>query len=154
MSEQRPMSQSRTIQSKLVLPADTNHLETIFGGHVLSHIDEIGAIAAMKHCNEITVTASIDSVDFLSPARLGDVLELEAIVTSTGRSSMEVFVKVHSMNLLKNEKRLTTESFLTMVAMDQNGRSKPVPGVYPETEEEMKLYEIGLKRRQDRKKRR
>lgn len=151
MPDQRPMSQSRTIQSKLVLPADTNHLETIFGGHVLAYIDEIGAIAAMKHCNEITVTASIDSVDFLSPARLGDVLELEAVVTSTGRSSMEVFVKVHSMDLIKNEKRLTTQSFLTMVAMDQNGRSKPVPDVYPETEEEMELYEIGLKRRQNRK---
>lgn len=152
MIEERPMSQSRTIQSKLVMPADTNHLETIFGGHVLACIDEIGAIAAMKHCNDIIVTASIDSVDFLSPARLGDVLELEAVVTSTGRSSMEVFVKVYSMNLLKNEKRLTTQSFLTMVAMDQNGKTKPVPGVYPETEEEMKLYESGLKRRQERKK--
>lgn len=152
MIDERPMSQSRTIQSKLVMPADTNHLETIFGGHVLAYIDEIGAIAAMKHCNDIIVTASIDSVDFLSPARLGDVLELEAVVTSTGRSSMEVFVKVYSMDLVRNKKRLTTESFLTMVAMDQNGKTKPVPGVYPETDEEMKLYEIGLKRRQERKK--
>lgn len=152
MLEQRPMSQSRTIQSKLVLPADTNHLETIFGGHVLANIDEIGAIAAMKHCNETTVTASIDSVDFLYPAKLGDVLELEAVVTSTGRSSMEVFVKVYSMDLLKNEKRLTTQSFLTMVAMHKDGHAIPVPGVYPETDEEMELFEIGLKRRRNRKK--
>ncbi|MBW9235676.1 acyl-CoA thioesterase, partial [Leptospira santarosai] len=73
----------RTIQTHLVLPPDTNHHETIFGGRVLSYIDEIGAITAMKHCNMPVVTASIDSVDFLSSARVGDVLEMEAIVSST-----------------------------------------------------------------------
>ena len=101
MTESRPMSQSRTIQTKLVLPPDTNHLHTIFGGKVLAYIDEIADITAMKHSKTAVVTASIDSVDFLSSARVGDVLELEAIVTSTGRTSMEVFVTVHSMNLLQ-----------------------------------------------------
>ena len=125
MTENRPMGQSRTIQTKLVLPPDTNHLQTIFGGKVLAYIDEIADIAAMKHSKTAVVTASIDSVDFVSSARVGDVLELEAVVTSTGRTSMEVFVSVHSMNLLTGETKLTTESFLTMVAMDSN--NKPTP---------------------------
>ena len=151
MKENRAMGKSRTIQTKLVLPPDTNHLQTIFGGQVLAYIDEIAAITAMKHSKRAVVTASIDSVDFLSSARVGDVLELEAIVTSTGRSSMEVFVSVHSMNLLTGETKLTTESFLTMVAMDENNKSTPVPGIFPETEEEKSLFETGPARRAHRK---
>lgn len=150
MQNERPMSVSRTIQSKIVLPPNTNHLQTIFGGQVLAYIDEIAAISAMKHCNEIVVTASIDSVDFLSPAVLGDVLELEGVVIGTGRTSLEVFVKVHSTNLLIGERKLTTESYLTMVAKDENGKSTPVPSVYAETPEEEKLLEIGKRRREER----
>ncbi|MFS0689492.1 acyl-CoA thioesterase [Sporosarcina sp. Marseille-Q4943] len=153
--EQRPMSQSRTITTKLVLPPDTNHMQTIFGGKVLAYIDEIAAITAMKHSNKAAaVTASIDSVDFLSSAKVGDILELEAVVSSTGRTSMEVFVTVHSMDLLTGEKKLTTESFLTMVAMDENNKPTPVPGVYPETEAEKRLAETGPARRNHRKLRR
>jgi len=151
MQEKRPMGQSRTIQTKLVLPPDTNHLQTIFGGKVLAYIDEIADIAAMKHSKKAVVTASIDSVDFVSSARVGDVLELEAIVTSTGRTSMEVFVSVHSMNLLTGETKLTTESFLTMVAMDENNKPTPVPGIYPETEVEKSLFETAPARREHRK---
>ncbi len=119
MTKTISMSQSRTIQTHLVLPPDTNHHDTIFGGKVLSYIDEIAAITAMKHCRNAVVTASIDSVDFLSSARVGDVLELEAVVSFTGRTSMEVYVRVQSMNLLTSETKLTTESFLTFVAIDK-----------------------------------
>lgn len=151
MQENRPMSQSRTIQTKLVLPPDTNHLQTIFGGQVLAYIDEIAAITAMKHSKTAVVTASIDSVDFVSSARVGDVLELEAIVSSTGRTSMEVFVSVHSMNLLTGVTKLTTESFLTMVAMDEKNKPVVVPGIFPETDAEKSLYETGPARREHRK---
>ncbi|MCG7343449.1 acyl-CoA thioesterase [Sporosarcina sp. ACRSL] len=153
--EQRPMSYSRTIVTKLVLPPDTNHMQTIFGGKVLAYIDEIAAIAAMKHSNRAAaVTASIDSVDFLSSAKVGDVLELEAVVSSTGRTSMEVFVTVHSRDLVTGATKLTTESFLTMVAMDENNKPTPVPGIYPETEAEKRLFETGPARREHRKLRR
>ena len=147
------MSQSKTIQTHLILPPDTNHHQTIFGGKVLAYIDEIADIAAMKHAKLAVVTASIDSVDFLSSAKVGDVLELMAIVSSTGRSSMEVYVRVTSMNLLTGEEKLTTESYLTMVAVDENGKSIPVPGIYPETEDEILLFESGAARREHRKKR-
>ncbi|MGP4081991.1 acyl-CoA thioesterase [Pseudalkalibacillus sp. R45] len=153
MEEAYPVERSRIIQTKLVLPPDTNHLQTIFGGKVLSYIDEIAALSAMKHSNSVVVTASIDSVDFLSSAKVGDALGLEAFVTSTGRTSMEVYVKVFSSNLLTDEKTLTTESFLTMVAVDSAGKPMPVPKVIPETPEERRLYQTAPARKENRKRR-
>ncbi|ARD48202.1 acyl-CoA thioesterase [Sporosarcina sp. P37] len=155
MSERKPMGESRTIQSKLVLPPDTNHIQSIFGGKVLAYIDEIAAICAMKHGGtRAAITASIDSVDFVSPALLGDMIELEAIVTSVGRTSMEVFVSVHSKNLVTGEVKLTTESFCTMVAVDDANRPIPVADVYPETEAERRLFDSAPARRELRQQRR
>lgn len=149
-----PMSQSRTIQTRLVLPPDTNHHQSIFGGKVLAYIDEIAAIAAMKHAQSEVVTASIDSVDFFSPAFAGDMLEFEAFVTSTGRTSMEVYVRVVSRNLKKGTKLLTTESFVSMVAIDDEGNPSDVPAVVPETEFEKHLFDTGSVRLEHRKQKR
>ncbi|ERN52789.1 acyl-CoA thioesterase [Alkalihalophilus marmarensis] len=153
MTTSHPTSYSRTIQTRLVLPPDTNHLKTIFGGQVLSYIDEIAAITAMKHAGSVVVTASIDSVDFLSSATVGDVLELESFITSTGRTSMEVFVKVHSTNLLTGVKTLTTKSFLTMVAVDDQKKPLPVASILPETDEEKQLFKTAAARKDNRLKR-
>ncbi|HLR09361.1 MAG TPA: acyl-CoA thioesterase [Bacillota bacterium] len=144
---------TKTVQTRLVMPPDTNHLDTIFGGKVLAYIDEIAALTAMKHAGSAVVTASIDSVDFLSSAKIGDSLTLEAFVTYTGTSSMEVYVKVTAHDLIKNEEKLTTESFLTMVAVNEAGKPIPVPGVFPESEEEKELYESApfRKRRRERR---
>ncbi|WP_223700478.1 acyl-CoA thioesterase [Sutcliffiella deserti] len=143
-------NQSRTIQTKLVLPPDTNHMGTIFGGVILSYIDEIAAISAMKHSRNVVVTASIDQVTFLSSAEVGDILTLEAVVTSTGRTSMEVFVKVESENLETSEKTTTTTSFLTMVAKNREGIPTPVPGVIPETDVEKELFRNAEERKKKR----
>lgn len=144
---------SKTIQTRLVLPPDTNHLNTIFGGKVLAYIDEIAALTAMKHSSSAVVTASIDSVDFLSSAKVGDSLTLEAYVTYTGTSSMEVYVKVTAHDLIRNKVTLTTESFLTMVAVNEKGKPVPVPKVSPKTEEEKQLYATAPARRENRKRR-
>ncbi|WP_113926945.1 acyl-CoA thioesterase [Bacillus sp. P14.5] len=141
---------SRTIVTRLVLPPDTNHMGTIFGGTVLSYIDEIAAISAMKHSRKVVVTASIDTVNFLSSAVVGDILTLEACVVSTGRTSMEVFVKVESEDLESGRKTLTTTSILTMVAKDKEGRPTPVPGVIPQTAEEKRLLKTAQQRKQHR----
>lgn len=146
----KPISESRTLQTRLVLPANTNHIGTIFGGNVLAYIDEIAAIAAMKHAESTVVTASIDSVNFVSSARTGDVLNLEAIVTYTGTTSMEVYVRVSAHNLLENREQLTTESFLTMVAVDGEGHPQKVPEVYPETAEEIRLHRTAPARKKHR----
>lgn len=151
MNNALPMSNSRSYQTHLVLPPDTNHHHSIFGGKVLAYIDEMAAITAMKHAKEQVVTASFDSVDFVSPAYVGDILELEAMVTSTGRTSMEVYVRVISRNIKTGEKKLTTESFVTMVAIGEDGKPVGVPAVYPETEEEKRLFETGGARQELRK---
>ncbi|MGD6832993.1 acyl-CoA thioesterase [Sutcliffiella halmapala] len=143
-------NQSRTIQTRLVLPPDTNHMGTIFGGVILSYIDEIAAITAMKHSRNVVVTASIDQVTFLSPAKVGDILTLEAIVASTGRTSMEIFVKVENENYETGEKTTTTTSFLTMVAKGKDGKPTPVPGVIPETEAEKMLFNSASERKMKR----
>jgi acyl-CoA hydrolase len=144
-------NQSYTVQTRLVIPPDTNHIDTIFGGQVLSFIDEIAAITAMRHSNSVVVTASIDSVNFVGSAKVGDILILQAFVASTGRTSMEVYVEVFSENLLKKEKKLTTTSFLTMVAVDKDGKPSAVPGVVPETEQQKLLFETAAVRREQRK---
>lgn len=142
---------SRTKITKLVLPPDTNHLGTIFGGKVLAYIDEIAAIAAMKHSKQVVVTASIDTVSFHSSAKVGDILTLEATVISTGKTSMEVYVKVECEHLETGKKSLTTTSLLTMVAINDEGIPVPVPEVKPKTEVEKQLSEQAKKRREKRK---
>ncbi|EPR28942.1 Acyl-CoA hydrolase [Geobacillus sp. WSUCF1] len=137
------VEQSKTIQMRLVLPSDTNHLGTIFGGTVLAYIDEIAAISAMRHARKAVVTVSIDKVDFISSAKVGDILKLEAFVYSTGRTSMKVFVKVETEDLFTGEHHLTTTCFLTMVAIDQNKKPTPVPKVIISEQEEqiVQLYQ-------------
>jgi len=151
MEKAVPMKRSHTVQTKLVLPGDTNPHQSIFGGRVLYFIDEIASIASMKHSAGQIVTASIDSVDFISPVFMGEVMELEAMVTSTGRSSMEVYVRVTSRNLTTLEEKLTTESFVTTVGIDDNGKSREVPAVYPETEREKALFTSAPARKEHRK---
>ncbi|WP_099156686.1 acyl-CoA thioesterase [Virgibacillus ndiopensis] len=151
--EKIAIQETKTVQTRLVLPPDTNHLDTIFGGKVLAYIDEIAALTAMKHAKSAVVTASIDSVDFLSSAKVGDSLTLEAFVTYTGTSSMEVYVKVTAHDLIRSEERLTTESFLTMVAVNEKGKPIPVPKVFPKTEEERRLYTTAPSRKESRKRR-
>lgn len=150
MAEQLPASISRTKQTKLVLPPNTNHMGTIFGGTVLSYIDEIAAITAMKHSKQAVVTASIDTVNFLSSAKVGDILNLEGVVISTGRTSMEVYVKVDCQNIETGKKTVTTTAILTMVAVNKDGKPTPVCGVTPETEEEKKLFQNAQKRKERR----
>lgn len=154
MTNTLPMSFSKTHQTRLIMPSETNHHKSIFGGQVLWYIDEIAALAAMKHSKGEVVTASIDSVDFISSAYAGDVLDLESIVTSTGRTSMEVYVRVVCRDLKSGAERLTTESFVTIVAIDENGKPRPVVGVHPETDTEKRLFETASYRREYRKKKR
>jgi acyl-CoA hydrolase len=145
--------ESRTIQASLVQPSDTNYHGTIFGGTMMAYIDEVAAIAAMRHARRPVVTASIDSIDFLAPVKMGHSICLEAFVSSTGRTSMEIFVKVVSENLQTGERVLTATSFLTFVALDEEGKPTDVPAVVPETEEEQYLMASAEERKKMRKER-
>lgn len=144
---------SRTIQASLVQPSDTNYHGTIFGGTMMAYIDEVAAIAAMRHSRRPVVTASIDSIDFLAPVKMGHSICLEAFVSATGRTSMEVFVKVISENLQTGDRVLTATSFLTFVALDEEGNPTEVPTIVPETEEEKRLMASAEERKKMRKER-
>ena len=123
--------ESRAIKASMVLPPDTNHYGTMFGGKVMSYIDDIAAIAAMRHARTSVVTASTDSVDFLHPIRNGQSVCLEAFVTWTRRTSVEVFVKVVAEDMLSGERTVCATSFVTFVAIDINGEKQMVPAVVP-----------------------
>ncbi|MEC0246692.1 acyl-CoA thioesterase [Paenibacillus chitinolyticus] len=151
--EAKPTSISRSIMTEVIFPLDTNYHGTVFGGKIMEYIDKIATIASMRHCRRGVVTASSDSLDFLSPVHLGEAIELEAFVSWTHRSSMEVYVRVVAENMFTGERRTTATSFITFVALDDEGRPTPVPAVIPETEREMRLYESAPARYEARRKR-
>ncbi|MFC0560418.1 acyl-CoA thioesterase [Halalkalibacter alkalisediminis] len=147
-------SESRTVLTDLVLPPDTNYHGTIFGGNVMAYIDKVASIAAMRHARTMVVTASSDSLDFISPIRTGEAICVEGYVSYTRKTSMEIFVKVEAEDLLTGEHRLTATSYLTFVALDNQGKPTAVPPVIPETEDEVWHFEGAEERFQQRKKRR
>ncbi len=151
--EGKPARLSRTVMTDLVLPPDTNNHGTVFGGNVMAYIDKIASIASMRHARKPVVTASSDSLDFLKPVKIGEAICLEAFVTWTHNTSMEVYVKVESENLLTGEVNVTATSYLTFVALGSDGRPTQVPPVIPESEEEKWHYETAPARYQMRKQR-
>jgi acyl-CoA hydrolase len=152
--EKRWVRESRCYKTSRVFPPDVNNHNTLFGGKLMAYIDDIASIAATKHCRRSVVTASTDSVDFLHPIRPSDSVCLESFVTWTGKTSMEVFVKVIKEDLLSGERKIAATSFLTFVALDDNKKPVPVPAVVPETEEEFKLHETAPQRAEARRIRR
>jgi acyl-CoA hydrolase len=154
MSNSKYCRESLTIKTSIVFPPDTNMHGTMFGGKLMAYIDDVAAIAAMRHARQSVVTASSDSVDFLYPIYEGNSVCLEGFVSYTGRSSMEVFVKVVAENMLTGERQVCAVSFLTFVAIDKEGKPVPVPEVIPQSEEEKHLYDTAKDRLEIRKRRR
>lgn len=151
----KPPRLSAVEVTEMVLPNDANTLGNMLGGRVLHHIDMAAAMAAIRHAGNPCVTASFDSVDFLTPIHIGEVCILRAKVTWAGRTSIEVYVEVFAENLLSGERRHTTTAFTTFVALDPaTGKPAAVPPVLPETDEEKQRFEAALRRRDERLRRR
>lgn len=140
--------ESYTTMTEMVLPNDTNTLNNLMGGRLMYFMDVVSAIAALKHCNRVVVTASVDNISFKEPIPLGSVITLQAKVTRAFNSSMEVYVEVFAENPVKQTRIKTNSAFFTFVAVDQVGNPINVPELIPETEEEKALYEGALRRRQ------
>lgn len=139
---------SFTIMNELVLPNDTNTLNNLMGGRLLHWMDIAAAISAQKHCNRIVVTASVDNVSFKQPIKLGDVITIEAKVTRSFNTSVEVRLDVWAENIPSGSRVKSNEAYYTFVAVDQSGRTIPVPELKPETEDEIELFAGALRRRQ------
>lgn len=141
-------AESLTIMTELVLPNDTNVFGNLMGGRLMYWMDIAAALSAQKHCNAPVVTASVDNISFENPIKLGNVVHIEAKVTRAFTSSMEIHLKVWGEDLQQQYKYKSNEAYYTFVALDPNRRPRVVPALEPETEEETKLFEGALRRRQ------
>ena len=136
--------------TELVLPNDTNTFGNLMGGRLMYWMDIAAALSALKHCAAPVVTASVDNISFENPIKLGNVVHIEAKVTRAFKSSMEVHLMVWGEDAVQQYRYKSNEAYLTFVALDPNGKPRTVNQLVPETEEEQKLFEGALRRRQVR----
>lgn len=147
----KPPRLSMVEMTEVVLPNDANPLGNMLGGRLLHLIDMAAAVSAIRHAGHPCVTASFDSVDFLTPIHVGEACILKAKATWVGRTSLEVSVDVFAENLLTGVRRHATSAFTTFVAMDEaTGKPVVVPPLAPETDEERQEFERAAARRTQR----
>ena len=144
------VSDSQHETSEIMMPQHANNLGHVFGGVILSMMDRTAAVAAIRHARGSCVTVSVDRVDFREPIHLGDLVIMKASVNYTGRTSMEIGVRVDCENLIDGVRRHTNSCYLTFVAVDRNGRPVDVPAVIPQTEDEKRRYAAAEARRRRR----
>lgn len=142
-----PVRESISEYAELALPNDTNSLGTLLGGKVMHLADLAAALAAMRHARSTVVTASIDSMTFLHPIRVGQLAIARSSVNRVFNTSMEVGVKILVEDLVTGETRHTSSAYLTFVAIDAHGGRVPVRPVIPESDEEKRRYEEAGERR-------
>jgi acyl-CoA hydrolase len=147
----KAVSASRSEMAEVVLPAQTNPLGKLLGGHVMHLVDIAAAMAAHRHSNSYVVTASVDYIDFRNSVSLGEIVMLKSQVNRVFHTSMEVGVEVYSENVLTGERKHTTSAYVTFVAIDEKThRPKPVRPLLVKTLEEKRRYEEAAARRKAR----
>jgi acyl-CoA hydrolase len=151
--ETKAIKDTQVIMHELVLPNDTNLLGNVLGGRVMHLMDMCAAMSAYKHARTAVVTASVDQLDFLAPVKMGDIMILKSSVNYTGKSSMEVGVRIESENPKTGSIYHTSSAYLTFVSLNDNGKPQGVPMVTPETDVEKQRFEEGRARHEERKRR-
>lgn len=151
--ETKAIKDTQVIMHELVLPNDTNLLGNVLGGRVMHLMDMCAAMSAYKHARTAVVTASVDQLDFLAPVKMGDIMILKSSVNYTGKSSMEVGVRIESENPKTGSIYHTSSAYLTFVSLNDNGKPQGVPMVNPETDVEKQRFEEGRARHEERKRR-
>lgn len=146
--EGKRIADSKVTLTKLMLPSDANLQGNVHGGVVMSLVDQAGAIVAARHSRQNVVTAVIDSMTFLNPVHIGDLVIVEAALQYVGHTSMEVAVRVDAEKWRTGERSHTSSAYAVYVALDDEGKPTPVPPLILETEEEKKNWE-GAKARQE-----
>ncbi len=136
---------------RIVLPGDTNIHNALYGGRLVEWIDNVASIVAIRHSRRRTVTGSIDSLFFLSPINMGDIVYLQSRINFTTNSTMEVEVDVESEEGITGTKKFTTKAYLTYVAVDLDGHPTAVPQLLLETDDEHRRFDEGQVRSESRK---
>lgn len=150
MEEAKRVSDSVTRQVQIVSQSSLNGYHRLFGGRLMEWIDIVAAVVARRHSGKNVTTASVDSLIFKKSAYANDTIVLKGFITYVGTTSMEVCVQTFAEHLDGKREEINT-AFLVMVAIDEAGQPVAVPKLVCETEEEKRLYESGLKRREYRK---
>lgn len=148
--EGKSVNESRSEYSELALPNDANGLGNVLGGKVMHLVDLAAAMAAIRHARKPAVTASVDSLHFLHPVRIGQLILLRSSVNRVFRTSMEVGVKVETEDLMTGRRLHTCSAYLTFVALDENRKATEIPSVIPENEEDQRRYREAGERREYR----
>ena len=141
LPESRPMSYSRGEISTFVMPHMQNVLGDLFGGQLLTLVDQAAAVAAIRHAGGPAVTASIDRVDFREAIHLGELVTCIATVDFVGNSSMDITVEVHAEQIHTGERRHTHTAHVVFVAIDESGKPRRVPRLEASTAEEQERFE-------------
>ncbi len=144
------VEESSILMAQVMNPQDANPAGNVHGGFIMKLIDTAAGAAAIKHSRSNCVTASVDRLDFHNPVFIGDLVTLRSGLNYTGKSSMEVGVRVESQNLLTGEIRHTVSAYMTLVALDKNGKPIAVPPLILETPEEQRRNREALARREAR----
>jgi uncharacterized protein (TIGR00369 family) len=139
---------SQTTITELMIPSYANFGGKIHGGILLSLMDKVAFACASKHSSGYCVTVSVDTVDFLQPIEVGELVAVIATVHYVGNSSMVIGIKIIAENVYTSTVRHTNTSYFTMVSKDQSDKLKKVPGLILETKEEVKNFMDALKRKQ------
>lgn len=148
MSKTKKASETLAVMTEFVLPNDTNTLGNLMGGKLLHWLDICAAISAHRLCRRVVVTAAVNNVSFSNPIKLGDIVTLEAKVSRSFSSSMEVVIDVFVEDHRTGVKKQCNNAIYTFVAVDQMGNPIGVPGLVPESAEEKERYDAALRRRQ------
>ena len=140
MEEFKTVKSSRVTISQLMLPSYTNFSGKIHGGYLLSLLDQIAFACASKYSGNYCVTASVDTVDFLNPIEVGELVTLKASVNYVGNSSMIVGIRVEAENIQTGKLKHCNSSYFTMVAKDASGKNIKVPGLILSNNEDIRRF--------------
>ena len=151
--KKKTVKNTHVIMHELILPNDTNLLGNVLGGRVMHLMDMCAAMSAYKHARTAVVTASVDRLDFLAPAKMGEIMILKSSVNYTGKSSMEVGVRIESENPKSGDIYHTSSAYLTFVSLNGNGKPKRVDNINPENDNEIRRFNEGKVRHEERKER-
>ena len=145
---QKTPSESKTIQTEIVLPNDTNNLNNLMGGRLLHWMDIVAAVTAQRHSGRTCVTASVNNVSFGHPIPQASIVTLEANISRSFNSSMEVIIDVWTEDMQSGIKTKCNEAIYTFVAVGNMNKPTAVPKVLPETKKEKERFDAALRRRQ------
>ncbi|PWB61462.1 MAG: acyl-CoA thioesterase [Deltaproteobacteria bacterium] len=148
----KPVSASRLALSQVMTPLDANVSGNVHGGNIMKLADEAAGVVAIRHSGGNVVTATVDRFDFHAPVYVGNLVTVKASLNYVGRTSMEIGVRVEAEDLRTGKKTHTNSCYITMVAIDANGRPVEVPRLILETDEDRRRNRAAILRVQERKK--